>query len=163
MICNGCKQDLPLEAYQKAKRYSGGVKKTCKKCFSVYKASWKQNNPDKVKAQWARYRERIPAELRYERTRSWIERNWGAYRAGKAKLRAKLRAATLSAEDSEAIAYFYEAVKVLHKYNKGTYHVDHIVPLNGKTVSGLHVPWNLQILTAEANMKKHNAFEVTGI
>lgn len=54
------------------------------------------------------------------------------------------------------IENIYNRAKTLSETTGILHHVDHIIPLRGENVSGLHVPWNLQILTAEENMRKSN-------
>lgn len=63
--------------------------------------------------------------------------------------------AWLTPHDFDMIAMFYEAAADQKQYGL-TCHVDHIVPLQGKEVCGLHVPWNLQVLPASENIRKGN-------
>jgi hypothetical protein len=71
----------------------------------------------------------------------------------------------LSKEDKQAIKEIYLKASMLTKTTGITYHVDHIIPLvaadtdGNRVASGLHVPWNLQIITAEENLTKKNILQ----
>lgn len=96
---------------------------------------------------------------RQEKMKRWVAENKdliAKYAADRRAARNKRTPLWLSDEQRAAILSFYTTAKLVSEATGVLYHVDHIVPLRGKIVSGLHVPWNLQVIIATANLKKNN-------
>lgn len=88
----------------------------------------------------------------------WSRQNPGIRAALAAKRRARRLCATPLWADLQAIKDYYITAAALSMHTGEHYHVDHIIPLQGKKVCGLHVENNLQILTAFDNLSKSNKY-----
>lgn len=90
---------------------------------------------------------------------NWKKNNAGHNRSLMAKRRAdkiQRTPAWLTGEQLTAIDKLYKQAAWLTRITGVKWHVDHIVPLKGKNVSGLHIPDNLQVIPAWENIKKGN-------
>jgi hypothetical protein len=81
------------------------------------------------------------------------------FHSGMARARALRRVPPWA--DTSAIKAIYEEAHRLEWESSVPHQVDHVIPLQGELVSGLHVHQNLQILTGCQNSQKRNTFEVT--
>lgn len=71
---------------------------------------------------------------------------------------AKRRAQKLRATPNWLTPEHWVEINYLYEKRGAGQQVDHIIPLKGKTVCGLHVPWNLRLISTKENLKKGNKF-----
>ena len=143
-ICVRCKASLSTESFCNHKRSADGLRDRCREC-----------NSEVAKLRYIKNKAYIK-----ERSTEWKQNNPAAVLAQKAKRRASKLNATppwITAEHLHQIEDMYWLAKDLEAISGEAYHVDHIIPLQGKNVCGLHLPWNLQVLPSDINLAKNNS------
>lgn len=136
------------EAFRKAEReYKKTYRDRTVEERSAYMLEWRLKNEQAVSEYSKKYREENKAHYNFlcqkrkidilQRTPKW-----------------------LSADDFWMIEQAYELAAIRTRKFGFPWHVDHVVPLRGKQVSGFHSPLNLQVIPASQNQRKTNKFEV---
>jgi hypothetical protein len=113
-----------------------------KEAIAKSRAKYRIKNKERINAQISQYK----------------KDNKGAINNINARRRARKVSATPSYSNKEQIKAIYEQSSLLTKQTGIQHHVDHIIPLQGKLVSGFHIENNLQILPALDNITKNNSY-----
>ena len=133
--CNTCKEEKPLSQYhlrtRKRKYHSYKIPyPSCKAC--------RRNNNRKYENTPEGRAKKLKRSRMYDRRSRQATPKW------------------LTKEHKQQIVDTYELMRDCRAVTGEDYHVDHIVPLRGENICGLHVPWNLQVLPAYVNISKAN-------
>ena len=133
-----------------------------------------KNNPNFHAEQYAANREKMLAEAKhyYQKHRekriqasvAWAKLNRGKANANKKAYKiSKIQACPQWVRSDDDLMWMmqeaYGLAAMRTQMFNFSWHVDHAVPLRGKDVSGLHVPWNLQVIPGRENCSKSNHFE----
>lgn len=153
-------------------------RKTKGSCIECYKEDWQADNErrklapktEASKAAGKRYYERNreaviaraaarPAEEKRAYKKRYHERNPEQRKAQTSLRKRRHREATppwITPEQKKQMRGLYLEAQRFTKITGERYVVDHIVPLINEEVCGLHVPWNLRVITQEENLHKSN-------
>jgi hypothetical protein len=181
--CNHCKQAKDTGLFYVNKRMKDGLNLFCIECHKADNRARKARNranPDFKAAEQA-YRKQYRAQKQdfcNDLTRQWRVRNSEkiaqydkAYRLNnkafinylcqQRKIALMHRTPKwLSQDELWIIQQAYELAELRSKLTGVKWHVDHIIPLRGKMVSGFHAPNNIRVITQIENQRKSNLYEV---
>jgi 5-methylcytosine-specific restriction endonuclease McrA len=171
--CTKCKESKEIKFFGKAKLGKDGLRAICKKCHNTETTQRNRDNPEKATAYGRKYREEKREQISASRAihtaqnkesltlyaEEYRKANPGKINAKTAKRRAARRKAVpkwLTKIQLQEMQNFYIFASLWSLLTGIPHEVDHIVPLQGKNVRGLHVPWNLRVITQEENRHKNN-------
>lgn len=156
--CTKCQESKPLDQFYK-RSGKDTYHSWCKQCKHESGKSWHKRNKERhseLNAKW--YQENKERHL--VNSKQWYENNKHRKLETTTAREKRCVLATPTWADRELIKELYALAKKLTEQTGIPHEVDHIVPLRGEKVSGLHVPDNLQVITAEENRRKSNKFQI---
>ena len=176
-VCTKCKSVKDVSLFENDSRMKSGRRNQCKSCreeasrarYDIDSSGKKKSsklyaeaNRVKVNLAASKYR-KLNKDKIANKIKDWQQKNLDKVRATSARRRASLLNRTpswLSEEDNKKISIMYTIASMVSIQTGVKMEVDHIVPLQGEYVSGLHVPSNLQVITMSENRQKSNKLEV---
>ena len=162
-VCKTCGVEKPLDSFTKNSRCSYGVTHKCLSCSAEYHLRYYHSNTE----QRAKTQKKSVAKRRAEGkdvnkpSREYNKRNpqYKRFYASQRKVHVKRATPSWLTDAQKAhIKRTYKLAQIMKDATGLEYHVDHIIPLRGENVCGLHVPENLRVLRADLNLSKSNTY-----
>ena len=170
-FCSKCEQVKDSQDFCRDSSKKSGLSSWCKICVKAWsrayrkshktevalaQVKWAVNNKERVKEKLKRYVLDNRPAIRVHKER-YRKNNPGKMAAKDKRRQEQERISTPVWADKAKMAVFYKLAKVLSG-DDAQYHVDHIVPLKSEFVCGLHVEYNLEVVSASYNVAKGNNY-----
>lgn len=160
--CKACEKERKAKSYLENRENILAKQTTYnqnnKSAKSLYDKEYRLQNTEKLKVKNKKSYEDNKQQV-LERSKIWKKNNPAKVILKNARKRAsKLKAmpSWLTKDHKTFIEIQYQMASLLTERFGIEFHVDHIDPLKSKYLSGLHVPWNLQVIPAADNIRKSN-------
>jgi hypothetical protein len=152
--CLSCGTFRTWDMFRKDSRTRTGYRASCKYCASVKLKEDSVQNAEASKRYYLKHRDKVLKKKAEDR-----RRRPEVYKVFDAMKKAKRRSAYVRWASPEGVQAVYDLAKHMTETTGEVHHVDHVIPIKGKKVTGLHVEGNLRVVTAKENLAKHNKYE----